>query len=189
MARIRAPSAARRLLLQNKAPGAGDRTTPAARPRSGWPAGSTAVSRGSRAPTVGTRSPKSSSRPWPGGIEMPAPLGPLPSQALSAFLALAFLAGSGWVLSAPTHPTAEAENHGSHNRSPEHRHPRHQTTDCCASCAIHCAWNLGLAGLHFPEAPKPGAAARSVPQRLNWVPLPKLRHLLPPSQGPPAPLG
>ena len=121
---------------------------------------------------------------------MPAPLGRLPSQALSAFLALAFLAGSGWSLSAPTQPaTAEAENHGSHYRPPEHRHPRHQTTDCCASCAIHCAWNLGLAGLHFPEAPKPGAAAPCVAQRPNWEPLPKVRHRIPHAQGPPPLLG
>jgi hypothetical protein len=107
---------------------------------------------------------------------------------LTAGVALAFLAGPASMAAMDDMPASPTTAHGGHHSGGSgHQHGNHQQTDCCDSCATHCAGQevVAPAVVHAAEASIDRAPTfESYPQPIPQNP--QLR--LPPSQGPPTAL-
>ena len=103
---------------------------------------------------------------------------------LGAFLALAFaLSGSSMTVGAMGSARPASGQHGSHHDP--RGHSDHLPGNCCAACAIHCAFQVGLTG---NSAAAPNSSVTFTDQSAggtDTAPRPPLRHRLPPAQGPP----
>jgi hypothetical protein len=106
-------------------------------------------------------------------------------RALTTGVALAFLAGP-LSMVAMDGGSPHGMAHSGHHSGGGHQHQRHQQSDCCESCATHCAAQQGLARpimIHTAG----GSIGRASKFETDGRPVP--RHLqlrLPPAQGPPA---
>ncbi len=109
-------------------------------------------------------------------------------RALTIGVALAFVAGPVSMAATDCMPAAQTIPHGDHHSDGGGHQPgHHQQSDCCESCAAHCA---GLEGVG-PAVVHPTRVHIARPLRCDTRhrPIPRNPQLrLPPSQGPPTSL-